>query len=76
LWAQATDAYTTNKSKYFKADDSYRDDIYSIITSNEQFLDVEFELGGIFSTPLVVDGSIIFTSTDGTVTCLRVVGSP
>ncbi|MBI2418039.1 MAG: PQQ-binding-like beta-propeller repeat protein, partial [Ignavibacteriales bacterium] len=71
LWAQATDAYTANKSKYFKANDSYRDDIYSIITSNEQFLDVEFELGGIFSTPLVLNGAIVFTSTDGTVTWLE-----
>lgn len=42
-----------NRLKYFKEDDAYRDDIYSIIKSNEHFLEVEYELGGIFSTPAI-----------------------
>jgi outer membrane protein assembly factor BamB len=71
LWSYNTDSYLKNRFRYFKPDDSYRDDIYSIIRSNEQFLDVECELGGIFSTPCIDDNSIIFSSTNGTIYCLK-----
>jgi outer membrane protein assembly factor BamB len=70
MWTFATNSYLLARSKYFKSDDSYRDDIYSIIKSNEQFLEVEEELGGIFSTPAISGDKIIFTSTDGKVYCL------
>jgi len=53
IWSFATESYMEKRFKYFKSDDSYRDDIYSIIKSNEQFLDVECELGGIFSIYLL-----------------------
>jgi outer membrane protein assembly factor BamB len=71
LWSYETDSYVKNHSRYFKPDDSYLDDIYSIIKSNEQFLDVECELGGIFSTPCIYDNSIIFSSTNGKIYCLK-----
>jgi eukaryotic-like serine/threonine-protein kinase len=71
VWSYATDSYRTSRQKYFKEDDSYRDDIYSIITSNEQFLDVECELGGIFTTPVISNDAIFFSSTNGTVYCLK-----
>ncbi len=71
LWSFETESYLQNQSKYFKPDDSYRDDIYSIIKSNEHFLEVECELGGIFSTPCINDNYIIFSSTNGSVYCLR-----
>lgn len=70
VWSFETESYQNNRHKYFKMDDSYRDDIYSIITSNEQFLDVECELGGIFSTPCIAHDEIIFSSTNGTVYCI------
>jgi eukaryotic-like serine/threonine-protein kinase len=70
LWSFETDSYQKNRYKYFKPDDSYRDDIYSIIKSNEQFLSVECELGGIFSTPYISENIILFTSTNGTIYCL------
>ena len=70
LWSFSTESYETNHLKYFKPDDSYRDDIFSIIKSNEQFLEVECELGGIFSTPAIVNEKILFSSTNGTVYCL------
>ncbi len=60
-----------NRSKYFKPDDSYLDNIYSIITSNKQFLEVECELGGIFSTPYVAGERILFSSINGKIYCLR-----
>jgi outer membrane protein assembly factor BamB len=71
FWSFETDSYRNTRSKYFNPDDSYRDDIYSIIKTNEQFLDVECELGGIFSTPSLSNDNIIFSSTNGTLYCLR-----
>jgi len=71
LWSFETSSYKENRFKYFKSDDTYRDDIYSIIKSNEQFLDVECELGGIFSTPYIGNNIIIFSSTNGILYCLN-----
>jgi eukaryotic-like serine/threonine-protein kinase len=71
LWSFETNSYKEKKLKYFKPDDTYREDIYSIIKSNEQFLDVECELGGIFSTPYIDNNIIIFSSTNGTLYCLE-----
>lgn len=71
LWSFETESYQDNRLKYFKNDDSYRDDIYSIIKSNEHFLEVECELGGIFSTPFITDDNILFTSTNGKIYCLK-----
>lgn len=71
VWTYNLDSYVNTRTKYFKPDDSYRDDIYSIIKSNEQFLEVEEELGGIFSTPLITGDMIIFSSTNGKVYCMR-----
>ncbi len=70
IWSFKTESYLKARTKYFKPDDSYRDDIYSIIKSNEQFLEVEIELGGIFSTPLIYEDKIFFTSTNGMLYCL------
>jgi outer membrane protein assembly factor BamB len=70
LWRFTTESYQERRSRYFKADDSYRDDIYSIITSNEQFLEVEVELGGIFSTPWVAGDALLVSSSNGTLYCL------
>ncbi|MBL7966553.1 MAG: PQQ-binding-like beta-propeller repeat protein [Prolixibacteraceae bacterium] len=71
LWSFDTESYLNNRAKYFKSDDSYRDDIYSIIKSNEHFLEVECELGGIFSTPAIFGNYIIFSSANGTIYCLK-----
>mgnify|MGYP003337178370 CR=1 FL=1 len=71
LWSYETESYSKNRSLYFKPDDSYRDDIYSIITSNEQFLDAECILGGIFTTPAIDGDRLIFTSTEGAIYCLK-----
>jgi eukaryotic-like serine/threonine-protein kinase len=71
IWSFETETYKKNRQKYFKSDGTYRDDIYSIIKSNEQFLDVECELGGIFSTPVIHENYLIFTSTNGILYCLE-----
>lgn len=70
-WSFETQSYQNNRLKYFKNDDSYRDDIYSIIKSNEHFLEVECELGGIFSTPFITNNTLFFSSTNGILYCLK-----
>ena len=71
VWSFETESFKNNRKKYFKPDGSYRDDIYSIIKSNEQFLDVECELGGIFTTPVIYGNYLLLTSTNGTLYCLE-----
>ena len=71
-WAFATDGYNANHLKYFKADDSFRDDIFEIVKSDEAFIDVEHEIGAIFSTPALAGDRLVFTSTDGSVYCLKI----
>lgn len=70
-WEFATDGYTTNHLKYFKSDDSYRDDIGSILRSPVEWIGAEYRMGGIFSTPAISGNSIVFSSTEGVVYCLR-----
>lgn len=71
IWSFETSTFRNNRLKYFKPDGTYRDDIYSIIKSNEQFLDVECELGGIFTTPVIHKNYLFFTSTNGILYCLE-----
>lgn len=71
IWSLETDGYKKYRFNYFKEDDSYRDDIYSIIHSNEHFLHVEVELGGIFSTPCIAGDFLIFSSSEGSVYCFK-----
>lgn len=66
-----TDGYEANHLKYFKPDDSFRDDIFEIVKSDEAFIDVEYEMGAIFSTPAISGELLIVTSADGTIYCLR-----
>jgi outer membrane protein assembly factor BamB len=70
-WIFETDNYRKNRLKFFKEDDSNRDDIYSIIKTNEAFLEAQYELEGIFSTPAITDDYILITTTGGTVYCLE-----
>ena len=71
FWSFATDGYNRHHLKYFKDDDSFRDDIFEIVKSDEAFIDVEYQVGAIFSTPLVSGEVILCTSTDGTLYCLK-----
>lgn len=68
-WTITMPGYQKNRLKYFKEDDSYRDDIYSIVKSNEQFLEVQYEMGGLFSTPAISNNEIVVASTAGVVYC-------
>lgn len=70
IWVFNTPSYEKNRFRYFKPDDSYRDDIYSIITSDLHFLKVEEELGGFFSSPALSRNRIVASSADGNIYCI------
>ena len=71
IWTVAMDGYQKNHLKYFKPDDTFRDDIFEIVKSDEAFIDVEYDLGAIYSTPVITGDLLIVTSTDGNVYCFR-----
>lgn len=68
-WSLGTDGHNANRLKYFKADDSFRDDITSLIKTPADFIEMEYNLGAIFSTPAIAQGRLIVSSTDGTLYC-------
>ena len=70
-WTFATDGYNDNHLKYYKADDSFRDDIYSIILSNEALVVAQQNTGGINSTPAIANDLMVVSSTDGTIYCVK-----
>lgn len=70
-WAFATDGYKSNHLNYFKPDDSYRDDIGSIIKAAAEMIQAEYNMGGIFSTPAFSNDMMIVTTTEGTVYGLK-----
>jgi outer membrane protein assembly factor BamB len=70
-WNFSTDKYKENRLKYFKADDTYRDDIFSIIHSQEEYLAFLNKIGAVYSSPAADGTHIVFTSTEGTVYCLK-----
>lgn len=70
-WTFDTDGFKAGHDKYFKKDDSFRDDIGSILKSPLEWIAAEYKMGGIWSTPLVVGDRIIVTTGEGTVYCLK-----
>jgi eukaryotic-like serine/threonine-protein kinase len=70
-WSFATDGYKANQRKYFKPDDTFRDDIGSILKSPPQWIGAEYKMGGIFSTPAIHGDWLVITTTEGTVYGLK-----
>ncbi len=66
-WEINNPLYEKNRLNYFKEDDTYRNDIQSIIKKNDDFLKMYYDLGAIFSAPAVTQNYIIVTSTDAKV---------
>jgi outer membrane protein assembly factor BamB len=64
MWEINNPLYEKNRLNYFKEDDTYRNDIQTIIKKNDDFLTLYYNLGAIFSTPVVTQKYIIVTSTD------------
>jgi outer membrane protein assembly factor BamB len=71
LWTFTTDAHMANRYKYLKDDDSFRDDIYKILKAPIDLIAIEYDMGGIYSTPAIVKDQIIISTTEGTVYCLK-----
>ena len=71
-WEYNTEGYTQNHLDYFKADDSYRDDIGTIVSTPDKIVNFYNRVGAVFSTPVFVGNSVIFTSSDGNVYCLGI----
>jgi eukaryotic-like serine/threonine-protein kinase len=70
-WIFVTERYTQNKSKYFKDDDSFRDDIGKLIKSPIDFIQMEYNVGAFFSTPSIAGTLLITSSADGNVYALK-----
>ena len=70
-WIFVTERYSQNKSKYFNADDSFRDDIGKLIKSPIDFIQMEYNVGAFFSTPSIAGNSLIISSSDGNVYALK-----
>jgi outer membrane protein assembly factor BamB len=70
-WTFTTDGYNANHLLYFKPDDSYRDDILTILKTNEEFIKAQYRMGAIYSTPAIFNDIMILSTTEGTVYCLR-----
>jgi outer membrane protein assembly factor BamB len=68
-WAVGTESYKRNGAKYLKADDSYRDDIHSIIHTQEEYLAALNDMGAIYSSPAIDGQHIVVSSTEGTIYC-------
>lgn len=70
-WSFSTEGYKANRLKYFKEDDTYRDDILSVLHSQEEYLEALNSLGAVYSSPATNGAYIVFSSTEGTVYCLK-----
>ena len=70
-WTFTTDGYKENHLKYFKPDDTFRDDILSILKTNEEFLAALFRMGAIYSTAAISENAIVVSSGEGILYCLR-----
>src|SRR5688572_11531824 len=70
-WVYNTPGYQRHHLNFFKADDTFRDDIMNIIKSPADFIGMEYKLGAIFSSPAIAKDLMIISSTDGTIYCLK-----
>ncbi|MFI5135676.1 MAG: PQQ-binding-like beta-propeller repeat protein, partial [Chitinophagales bacterium] len=70
-WSFTDEGYQKNHLNYFKEDDSYRDDIYSLIKSDDDYIKWMYDIGAIFSSPAITNDFMIVSSTDGNIYCLK-----
>jgi outer membrane protein assembly factor BamB len=71
-WAFNTDGYNKHRADYFASESHIvKDEFYAIVQSPEGYIDALHALGAVFSTPALSGDLLMFTSTDGTVYCLK-----
>lgn len=66
-----SETYLAHRLDYFKEDDTFRDDIYSILHSNEDLIEAEYKVGGFYSTPAIASEYLLLSSTDGSIYCYK-----
>lgn len=71
MWTYHTPTYQEHHLNFFKPDDTFRDDITNIIKSPSDFIEMEYKLGAIFSTPAITNEFMVISSTEGTIYCLK-----
>lgn len=70
-WTFNTEGYEKNHQLYFKPDGSFRDDILSILKTNDDFINAIYKVGGMFSGPAISQDYIVISAGDGIVYCLK-----
>ena len=69
VWTIELDSYKANHLKWLKADDSYRDDMASLISTPHDMLKMYEQLGGIFGAPAMETFNMVVGCYDGTIYC-------
>jgi outer membrane protein assembly factor BamB len=70
-WTYTTESYQKTRLKYFKDDDTFREDIGKHIKTPADFIAMEYSLGAIFSTPTIANDRMVVSSTDGFIYCFK-----
>ncbi len=71
-WTFKTDGYQANHAKYFPSEDNIvKDDFYGRVQTPEGYIAALYQLGAVFSSPVIASNLLIFSSTDGGVYCLK-----
>lgn len=71
-WTFKTDGYQANHARYFPSEDNIvKDDFYGRVQTPEGYIAALYQLGAVFSSPVIAGNLLIFSSTDGRVYCLR-----
>lgn len=70
-WVFTTEGSRLNRNRYFKSDDTFRDDIRTVIRSYDDFLVMYERLGAMFSAPALAGNRLLVGSADGTIYCLK-----
>jgi eukaryotic-like serine/threonine-protein kinase len=70
-WSYLTKGYQTNHLKYFKADDTFRDDLFNNIRTFDDYLKMLYSLGAVYSTPALFENTVIISTAEGVVYCLQ-----
>lgn len=65
VWTMDSELYKTNHLDYFTEEDAYREDIQNIVTGEDGFLKMYYDLGAIFAKPLIHGNLMIIASSDG-----------
>ena len=72
VWTFFTDGFKKNNAKYFAHPDTIsKDRFYSVVRTPEGYIDGLYSLGAIFSDPVLTNGVVIVSSTDGSLYCLK-----